>query len=198
LAGATAKRNGAVVASIANVPVSLMMGLLSYLHYTGGRASEDSRTLGIVLPASVLGSIFFSAFGGLKGERWQKQTFPSETIFGIRPIHWWWLIFPLGLLIQTLPANGVSIFVSLVGSTQVMKVRTAAAMFLVFVAFATSTYFIAWGWYKSYRLLSTPRQTERRTCRTTLAVLFYLFVIPVFFQGSCALVCCCLQWLVES
>lgn len=188
LAGATAKRNGGIVASLSNIPLVLIMILLCYSYFTRRPDCESPIAWGIALPASVLGSVFFSLVGGSKGEQWQNSMFSSNTILGIRPVHWWWLIFPLHLVIQTIIPKIAYTIRLFLGSTQVMNAKYAVLSFLIFVSLATFIYFTAWGWYRAFRLLSAGNSTKPNRCRAVLKVLFYLFGIPLLFDVFCVLI----------
>ncbi|MCK4830002.1 hypothetical protein KA005_80525, partial [bacterium] len=101
LAGATAKKRGSIIASIANLPLVVSLSFFFFwLHMS--QTEIELRSWKILLPVAVLGSVFFSAIGGSAGQRWQINSFGSNSILGIRPIHWWWFIFPISLAIQTL------------------------------------------------------------------------------------------------
>jgi len=93
LAGATAKKRGAVVASIANLPVIVFTSFFCWLFFIGafGLNVESPMAWKIIIPLSILGSILFSMYGGLIGEDYQNQEFSHRTILGIRPFHWSWL-----------------------------------------------------------------------------------------------------------
>jgi len=91
LAGATAKKNGAIIASIANVPGVLLMILLCYFHYTGSTFGESPIAWGIVMPLSIICSIIFAKIGGDAGTIFQKSEFENNTILGIPKGHWLWI-----------------------------------------------------------------------------------------------------------
>jgi len=140
---------------------------------------EISRSWKIVFPIAVLGSVFFSAIGGSAGQRLQVSSFGSNSILGIRPIHWWWFIFPISLAIQTLVPKIVAAFVLLLGSTLVKETKYSVVLFLTFVALATFAYFILWGWYKTLHLLSISHNADFGRGGIALKVLFFLFGIPI-------------------
>ncbi len=99
LAGATAKKKGVLVASIANLPLIIFMLLTCWVFYTNaiGINVESPIAWKIILPLSIAGSIYFSILGGYAGEEAQESDFKENSILGIRPLHWsWlWLISPL-------------------------------------------------------------------------------------------------------
>ena len=93
LAGATAKKKGAVVAGIANLPIVIFMLLLCWFFYIGAIDLDVESPIAwkIIFPLSIFGSTIFSILGGLVGVRWQNDEFGNSTILGIRPFHWLWL-----------------------------------------------------------------------------------------------------------
>lgn len=91
LAGATAKKNGSIIASVSNIPIVLLLGAVCYLHYNHMAVADNPVAWGIVLPSSIVGSILSAVFGGIAGEKFQEAKFPNYTIFGIRPLHWSWI-----------------------------------------------------------------------------------------------------------
>ena len=179
LAGATAKKRGSIIASIANLPVIVFLSLFYFWLHMSQTEIEISMSWKFVLPVAVLGSVFFSAIGGSAGQRWQVNSFGNNTILGIRPIHWWWFIFPISLAIQTLVPKIVAAFGLLLGSTLVMETKYSVMLFLIFVALATFAYFILWGWYKTLHLLSISHNADLGRCGIALRVLFFLFGIPI-------------------
>ena len=108
LAGATAKKNGAIIASIANVPGVLFMILMCYFHYTGSIFGETTIAWGIVMPLSIIGSIIFAKIGGDVGKHTQSNEFEDNTILGIRPLNWFWLWLITGSYMAYLYSTMVS------------------------------------------------------------------------------------------
>jgi hypothetical protein len=91
LTGATAKRSGHIIASVANIPVFAMAVLLCYFQYTRGVGSGSPIAWGVAFPLSALSSIVFAFLGGKYGEQIQTGEFRDSTILGIRPFHWFYL-----------------------------------------------------------------------------------------------------------
>ncbi len=188
LAGATAKRKGVIVASIANLPIVTTLSFLCVWLYMPQTEIEISRSWKIVLPVAVLGSVFFSVKGGSAGQQWQNNFFGNKSIFGIRPIHWLWLIFPLHFVIQVLVPKIVATIIFLFSSTLIKETKYSVMLFLMFVVFGTFIYFVLWGWFKTFRLLSLKHETNLGKCRIVLSVLFYLWGIPLLFNIFCILI----------
>ena len=183
LSGATAKKRGDIIASVANIPILFLIGLICYLHYTDKIFLENPTGWGIILPLSFIGSCYLALKGGKIGEQWQNNNFSSNTIFGIRPIHWCWLIFPLNLVILTVVPKVIGALALLAGSTASAlssQTKDTVLCFLMFIAVVTSLSFIIWGWYKAFRLLSVNSEAKLNKFRIALSVLFYLFGIPIF------------------
>ena len=105
LSGAMAKRNGAVIASVANVPVALLMVTAAYFHYTGGMYFESPNAWGIILPLAVIGSIIGAIVLGKAGEENQADDFPDNTVLGIRAFHWAWIWLPASVYVWTLSST---------------------------------------------------------------------------------------------
>lgn len=93
LAGATAKKRGALVASVANLPVIVFTSFFCWIFFIGALSVDVESPMAwkIILLLSILGSILFSLYGGHAGEYCQNQEFSRSTILGIRPFHWSWL-----------------------------------------------------------------------------------------------------------
>ena len=94
LTGAIAKKHGALVAGIANVPVVLLVAGLAYLHYTGQTSTDSPIAWGIVFPLAGVASVVASIVGGLWGEETQEAVFGAKTALGIHPLHWAWIWLP--------------------------------------------------------------------------------------------------------
>lgn len=105
LTGAIAKRRGAIIAFIANIPLAVFMGWISYLHYSNELVFEAVLAWKIVLPLSLIGSIVFSIYGGIVGENVQKNNFEGNTVFGIHTLHWIWLWLPSSIYITCISAS---------------------------------------------------------------------------------------------
>jgi len=95
LAGATAKKKGTLVSSIANLPVIIFMLLVCWFFYIDAVDIDVESPIAwkIILPLSIAGSIYFSALGGHIGKEVQESDFKENSILGIRPFHWSWLWF---------------------------------------------------------------------------------------------------------
>ena len=93
LVGATAKKKGGFVASIANIPSILFSIVILYFFYKNSSVMENVIGWNISLILGILGSIGLAYWGGKIGEKKQNQEFETNTILGIRPFHWSWLWF---------------------------------------------------------------------------------------------------------
>lgn len=102
LAGATAKKKGAIVASIANLPVIVVSSLFCIFLYISKVEVESPIAWKIVLPLSIMCSIYFVVLGGTGGQKSQSENFADSTIFGIRSFHWFWLWLVSSIYIQCL------------------------------------------------------------------------------------------------
>ncbi len=93
LVGATAKKKGGFVASIANIPSILFSIVLLCFFYKTGTLVENVIGWNISIILGIIASIGLAYWGGKIGEKKQYQEFESNTILGIRPFHWSWLWF---------------------------------------------------------------------------------------------------------
>jgi hypothetical protein len=170
-----------------------MIALMCYLIYSGKTLYENRIPWSVVLPVSLISSFYLPIRGGRAGEQWQNKIFSSSTIFGIRPIHWWWFIFPLNLTILTLVPKILAVLPLIVSSTLASQTKYCVLLFFLFVTCVTSIYFIIWGWYKTFRLLSA--NSEINKLKRALKVLFYLFGIPILVDVLLALVIISIRYL---
>lgn len=188
LAGATAKKRGPVVTGIANLPGVLVLAIFCAGLYLSEVKIEKAMAWKIVLPTAILGSIFLSVFGGATGQKWQNSAFTEDTVLGIRPIHWWWLVVPLYLGIMELVPKVIATLSFLAAGTIANETKYAVLFFMIFVLFATFIYFVIWGWVKALQLLSKRRKPNFGKVRVVLSVLFCLVGIPILFDLFCGLV----------
>ncbi len=102
LSGATAKKKGALVASMANLPVIIFMLLACWFSYFVAEKIDIESPIAwkIIMPLSIVGSIYFSIIGGHAGKVVQESDFEENTIFGIKPFHWSWLWLICSIYIQ--------------------------------------------------------------------------------------------------
>ena len=97
LAGAIARERGARVAAIANIPSILVWAGFFYLMAYSGVEWEGQKGFQVVsLIAIPLTTLFAYASGGFGAEA-QESDFDDETVLGIRPYHWAWIVWPLYL-----------------------------------------------------------------------------------------------------
>lgn len=93
LTGATAKKKGGFVASIANIPNILLNIIWLYFIHKNIFVVESVRGWNISIILAIIGSVGLAYWGGRVGEKAQKHEFDNNTILGIRPFHWSWLWF---------------------------------------------------------------------------------------------------------
>ena len=112
LAGATAKKKGALVASLANLPIVIFSLLFCWLFYIDalGITVESPVAWKIVGPLAVVGSIFFSILGGYTGKDFQETEFGDSTILGIPPVHWLWIWLVSTIYIQEIVYAVIPLF----------------------------------------------------------------------------------------
>ncbi|MDA2912503.1 hypothetical protein MYX77_00835 [Acidobacteriia bacterium AH_259_A11_L15] len=97
LAGAIARRNGAKVAVIANVPSIILWAALFYL-LAFGRTEVEGQTGFIVVSIVAIPLTTWIAYQfGKVGAETQASEFQDSTVLGIGPYHWVWIVFPLYL-----------------------------------------------------------------------------------------------------
>jgi len=102
VSGATAKRKGGFTAVLANIPVFLMLLLISYWLLTDNKIFMAKFAWQIVVPISAVASLVCSYIGGIAGESTQRGEFEENTILGIRWYHFFWLWLIVGPYIQCL------------------------------------------------------------------------------------------------
>jgi hypothetical protein len=97
LAGAIARRNAAKVAVIANVPSILVWVMMFYFMAFGHTEWEGQTGFMIVSVIAIpLTTWIAYQFGKVGGDA-QASTFEDNTVLGVRPYHWAWIVFPLYL-----------------------------------------------------------------------------------------------------
>ncbi len=79
LAGATAKKRGSIIASIANLPLVASLSFICIWLHISQTEIEISMGWKFVLPVAIFGSIFLSAIGGSAGQRWQVNSFGKHN-----------------------------------------------------------------------------------------------------------------------
>jgi len=95
LAGAIAKKNGAKVAAIANIPSVLIWGAMIYLFGFSGVEVEARIGFIVISIIAIPLTTYIAYLAGGFGEEIQRQEFPENTVLGIKGYHWIWAIFPL-------------------------------------------------------------------------------------------------------
>ena len=95
LAGAIAKKNGAKIAAIANIPSLIVWGgMIYFFGFTD--VEVEAKTGFIVISLIAIPATTYVAYlaGGL-GEEIQQQEYLENTVLGIKGYHWIWALFPL-------------------------------------------------------------------------------------------------------
>lgn len=97
LAGAIARRNAAKLAAIANVPSILVWAAMFYF-MAFGRTEWEGQTGFIVVSVIAIPLTTWIAYQfGKVGADTQASEFEDNTVLGVRPYHWVWIVFPLYL-----------------------------------------------------------------------------------------------------
>ena len=95
LAGAVARRNGGIVAAVANIPsVVVWVGYIYLFAFSNAELEEQFAYTIISIVAIPLTSLV-AYMTGVFGEEFQKDIFPEDTVLGIAPYHWIWAIWPI-------------------------------------------------------------------------------------------------------
>ena len=95
LAGAVVQRNGAKMGVIANIPSVIVWCAFLYANVFGILVSEG-RTGSFIISVIAIPLTTWIAYQFCKyGAETQTSEFRSNTVLGIRPIHWFWIIVPL-------------------------------------------------------------------------------------------------------
>ena len=187
LSGATAKKRGGVLAGIAHLPIVFCLSFFCVWLCMPQSKLDISRTWIVVLALGIFGSLFLCVLGGSAGQRLQNSSFGGNTILGIRPIHWWWLMFPVNVAIQVFVPRMIAALRLFAASTFLKETKQSTMLFVGFVALATFAYFIVWGWYKAFALLSVARSPQFGKGGIALRVLLLLFGIPILGELVCVL-----------
>lgn len=97
LTGAIARYNGATVAVIANVPSVFVWAATFYL-LAFGNTEIEGQTGFIIVSLIAIPLITWAAYQfGKVGADTQASEFEDNTVLGIRPYHWIWIVFPFYL-----------------------------------------------------------------------------------------------------
>lgn len=97
LAGAIAQRNGAKVAVIANTPSVLVWAAMLYFMAFGHTEWEGQTGFIVVSSIAIPLTTWIAYQFGKIGTDTQASKFEDNTVLGVRPYHWAWIIFPLYL-----------------------------------------------------------------------------------------------------
>lgn len=97
LAGAIARQNGAKVAAIANVPSILVWAAMFYFMAFGHTEWEGQTGFIVVSVIAIPLTTWIAYKLGKVGADTQTSEFGDNTVLGIRPYHWVWIVFPIYL-----------------------------------------------------------------------------------------------------
>jgi hypothetical protein len=97
LAGAIARQNGAKAAAIANVPSILVWAAIFYFMAFGSTEWEGQTGFAVVAVIAIPLTTWIAYKFGKVGAETQASEFEDNTVLGIRPYHWVWIIFPVYL-----------------------------------------------------------------------------------------------------
>lgn len=97
LAGAVAKQNGGRVAVIANAPSVLVWIATLYFLTLGGLKVEGQTGFIVVSLIAIPLTTWIAYRTGEFGSKVQTSDFSGDTVLGIKPGHWIWIVFPLYL-----------------------------------------------------------------------------------------------------
>ena len=97
LAGAIVRDKGGKIAAISNIPsILIWMGFL-YLMVFGHVKVAGQTGFAIISLLSIPLTSFVAYFAGNIGEEVQNTGYGENSVLGIHPYHWIWLIFPIYL-----------------------------------------------------------------------------------------------------
>jgi hypothetical protein len=95
LTGAISRTNGKKIAALANIPSVIVWIVMIYLFgFTNIELEGKAGFIVISILAVPLTTYGASVFGGI-GEELQRDSFPENTVLGIRGYHWVWAILPV-------------------------------------------------------------------------------------------------------
>jgi hypothetical protein len=97
LAGSIAKSKGALTAVISNIPSVIAWTLSAYSIYFYNAQFEERTAFVIISMIAIPLTTYIAFIAGGLGEEFQKENFEENTVFGIKPYHWIWAIFPIYL-----------------------------------------------------------------------------------------------------
>ncbi len=157
LAGAIAQRNGARVALAANVPSVIMWAIVFYLMAFGEDKWEGQTGFAIVAAIAIPLTTWIAYRCGKIGEETQANEFRSETVLGIRPYHWIWIVLPLYLF-----SLGIIFVVTKFLAVQFLTIRDFSLMG-AFIGLLALVPVIAWlaPLVFAYNVLAGNALTER-------------------------------------
>lgn len=94
LAGSVAKSKGSLTAVISNIPSVLVWILFIYLFGFSDVQLEEKTAFVIISIIAIPLTTYVAFIAGGFGEEIQKEEFEENTVLGVKPYHWIWVIFP--------------------------------------------------------------------------------------------------------
>lgn len=182
-AGTIAKTKGGMCGLLSAIPTSLFWLPVVITLFIAPPESPSFGHWGVSLFLIMI-SPYIGFYAGIIGHSFRRDyteifEFRPRTILGIKWFHWLWLIFPLKFVIQTITMRIFQALGLFFASTQIIETGHGVLSFTVSVVIITFIYFIGYGLYKTFYLLSTSYRLGLSKFRMTTRVLFYLLGIPL-------------------
>lgn len=182
-AGAIAKSKGGVCGLISALPTSIFWIFVVIMLIIAPPESASLGHWGVSFILVII-SPFVGFYNGNIGYTFRKDyphifEFRPRTVLGIKWFHWLWLIFPLYFVLQTITMRILQAFSLLFGSTQIMKISHSILAFILSVLIFTCIYFMGYGIFKTFLLLSRGSRLGLSNFKIAMRVLFYLLAIPL-------------------
>jgi len=172
LTGAISKTNGKKIATLANIPSVIVWLVMIYLFgFTNVEVEEKTGFIVTSILAVPLTTYLAYVFGGF-GEELQRNSFPQNTVLGIRGYHWVWAILPVYWYMLGIVFVATKFIAYQFASWSDMSIFSAFISLLMLIPL------IAWG----YPLLTVHRVLSGNLLSLKGAVVrgFAIFCILVF------------------
>ncbi len=95
LTGAISKTSGKKVAALANIPSVIVWVVMTYLFGFTNVEVEGKAGFIVISILAVPFTTYVAYIFGRIGEEFQRDSFPENTVLGIRGYHWVWAILPV-------------------------------------------------------------------------------------------------------